>query len=257
MGFLGMNKVDKPLLETLLTSKDHRVRAAAVRVVRYMGHQLNNAQELLKNAASDKHGRVRLEAITAASWLPQAEGLGILNVARNHPLDEWMLDAFNFAETRLTGNFLEEAKEEILASHLKGADLEIFTKGKKIYETEGYCVTCHQESGTGLQKAGYPTLVGQEWVLGDEERLIKLALHGLYGPMNIMGNHYEGQVPMMAFKGLLKDDEIAAVLTYVRNSFGNKASVIDPNKVKEVREATKDRNSFYTADELLKEHPMK
>ncbi|VXB99292.1 PVC-type heme-binding CxxCH protein [Maribacter litoralis] len=253
----GMNKLDKPLLETLLTSKDHRVRAAAVRVVRYMGHQLNNAQELLKNAASDKHGRVRLEAITTASWLPQAEGLEILNVARNHPLDEWMLDAFNFAETRLTGNFLEEAKEEILASHLKGADLEVFTKGKKIYETEGYCVTCHQESGTGLQKAGYPTLVGQEWVLGDEERLIKLALHGLYGPMNIMGNHYEGQVPMMAFKGLLKDDEIAAVLTYVRNSFGNKASVIDPNKVKEVREATKDRNSFYTADELLKEHPIK
>ena len=75
--------------------------------------------------------------------------------------------------------------------------------------------------------------------------------------MNIMGNHYDGQVPMMAFKGLLKDDEIAAVLTYVRNSFGNKASVIDPNKVKEVRAATKDRNSFYTPDELLNEHPMK
>ena len=61
---------------------------------------------------------------------------------------------------------------------------------------------------------------------------------------------------MMAFKGLLNDDEIAAVLTYVRNSFGNKASVIDPDKVKEIREATKDRNKFYTADELLQEHPM-
>ena len=61
---------------------------------------------------------------------------------------------------------------------------------------------------------------------------------------------------MMAFKGLLNDDEIAAVLTYVRNSFGNKASVIDPDKVKEIREATKDRNKFYTVDELLQEHPM-
>jgi mono/diheme cytochrome c family protein len=74
--------------------------------------------------------------------------------------------------------------------------------------------------------------------------------------MNIIGNHYEGQVPMMAFKGLLNDAEIAAVLTYVRNSFGNKASVINPNKVKEVRENTKERKSFYTAEELLKEHPM-
>ncbi|MDP5060468.1 MAG: c-type cytochrome [Maribacter sp.] len=253
----GMNKVDTTLLESLLKSDDHRVRAAAVRVVRFMGHQLNNAQELMKSAAADNHGRVRLEAITAASWLPKSEGIEILEVAKNYPLDKWMQDSFSFAETRLTGNFLEENKEQILASHLKGNDLEVFAKGKKIYETEGYCITCHQESGAGLQKAGYPTLVGQEWVLGDEERLIKLALHGLYGPMNIMGNQYEGQVPMMAFKGLLKDDEIAAVLTYVRNSFGNKASVIDPNKVKEVREATKDRNSFYTPDELLEEHPMK
>lgn len=181
----------------------------------------------------------------------------ILEVARKHPLDEWMQDSFNFAETRLTGNFSEKADEKILASHLKEAELDVFAKGKKIYETEGYCITCHQEGGSGLQKAGYPTLVGQEWVLGDEERLIKLALHGLYGPLNIMGNHYEGQVPMMAFKGLLKDDEIAAVLTYVRNAFGNKASVINPEQVKQVREATKVRNSFYTPEELLKEHPMK
>ncbi|SEM18761.1 putative membrane-bound dehydrogenase domain-containing protein [Maribacter orientalis] len=253
----GMNKVDANLLEALLKSDAHKVRAAAVRVVRYMGHQLNNAVDLLKVAASDTHGRVRLEAITAASWLPRSQGMEILEVARKHPLDEWMQDSFNFAETRLTGNFSEKADEKILASHLKEAELDVFAKGKKIYETEGYCITCHQEGGSGLQKAGYPTLVDQEWVLGDEKRLIKLALHGLYGPLNIMGNHYEGQVPMMAFKGLLKDDEIAAVLTYVRNAFGNKASVINPEQVKQVREATKDRNGFYTPEELLKEHPMK
>ncbi|WP_419210985.1 PVC-type heme-binding CxxCH protein [Maribacter sp. X9] len=253
----GLNKVNAPLLEKLLKSKDHRVRSASVRVLRYMGYQLDNSLELLKNAAADEHGRVRLEAITAASWLPEKEGMEVLEVARKHPLDEWMLDAFNFAETRLTGNFMEEQNAKILASHLKGDDLTKFAKGKKIYETEGYCITCHQEGGNGLQQAGYPTLVGQAWVLGDEERLIKLALHGLYGPLNVMGNHYEGQVPMMAFKDLLKDNEIAAVLTYVRNAFGNKASVIDPEKVKEVREATKDRNSFYTPAELLEEHPMK
>ncbi len=252
----GMNKVDADLLTELSTSKDHRVRAAVVRVVRYMGHQLKNSQELLKHAASDEHGRVRLEAITAASWLPKSEGMEILEVAKQHPLDEWMLDSFNFAETRLTGNFLEKADEKILASHLKGEDLEMFTQGKKIYETEGYCITCHQESGSGLQKAGYPTLVGQQWVLGDQDRLIKLVLHGLYGPMDIMGNHYDGQVPMMAFKGLLSNDEIAAVLTYVRNSFGNKASVIKPEQVHKIREATKNREGFYTPEELLKEHPM-
>ena len=253
----GLNQVDQNLLEALLQSEDHRVRAASVRVLRYMGHQLNNSLALLKKAAGDSHGRVRLEAITAASWLPKKEGLAVLELAKTHPLDKWMKDSFSFAETRLTGNFLSNDDEEAIVSHLKGDDLEIFKKGKKIYETEGYCITCHQESGTGLQQAGYPTLVNQQWVTGDEERLIKLVLHGLYGPMDVMGNHYEGQVPMMAFKGLLKDDEIAAVLTYVRNSFGNKASVIDPKKVKEVRAATKERKDFYTPSDLLKEHPMK
>jgi mono/diheme cytochrome c family protein/glucose/arabinose dehydrogenase len=253
----GLNKVDKNLLEELLQSKDHRVRAAAVRVLRYMGHQLENSLDLMKMAATDPHGRVRLEAITAASWLPKEEGLEVLEVASKRPLDRWMEDSFSFAKTRLTGTFLDKTKEETLITTLEGEDLEIFAKGKKIYETEGYCITCHQESGTGLQQAGYPTLVNQKWVTGNEERLIKLALHGLYGPMDVMGNHYEGQVPMMPFKGLLNDEEVAAVLTYVRNAFGNKASVIKPNLVKEVREATKNRNGFYTPDELLKEHPMK
>lgn len=253
----GLNKVDKNLLESLLQSQDHRVRAASVRVLRYMGHQLDNAQELLKTAAADAHGRVRLEAITAASWLPKEKGLEILEIAGQHPLDRWMEDSYKFAETRLTGNFLDTTEEENLITTLEGEDLKVFAQGKKIYETEGYCITCHQESGTGLQQAGYPTLVNQQWVTGDEERLIKLALHGLYGPMDVMGNHYDGQVPMMPFKGLLNDEEIAAVLTYVRNAFGNKASVVQPETVQRVREATKDRNDFYTPDELLKEHPMK
>ena len=50
-------------------------------------------------------------------------------------------------------------------------------------------------------------------------------------------------------------EEVAAVLTYVRNSFGNKASVVKPDKVKKIREATKKRATMYTAPELLKEHP--
>ena len=60
---------------------------------------------------------------------------------------------------------------------------------------------------------------------------------------------------MTPFGGMLNDNEIAAVLTYVRNSFGNKASVITPDKVKAVRAATKDKQGFYSPEELLKAHP--
>ncbi|MGB3152486.1 MAG: PVC-type heme-binding CxxCH protein [Maribacter sp.] len=252
----GLNEVNEELIKEVLQSKDYRARAAAVRVLRYMGHQLENGLELLKTAAKDSHGRVRLEAITAASWMEKNQGMQVLEVAKNHPLDKWMEASYSFAETRLTGTFMEETENKLIASHLKGEDLEVFSKGKKIYETEGYCITCHQESGSGLQASGYPTLVDQQWVTGSEERLIKLALNGLYGPMSVMGNQYDGQVPMMPFKDLLNDEEIAAVLTYVRNAFGNKASVISPKKVNEIREATKNKNGFYTPDELLQQHPL-
>ncbi|MFS4415774.1 PVC-type heme-binding CxxCH protein [Maribacter sp. 2307ULW6-5] len=252
----GLNKVEAPLLRAVLSSPDHRARAAGVRVLRYMGHQLEDRLALMKKAAQDPHGRVRLEAITAASWMPPEEGLEVLALAKEQTIDRWMEDAITFAETRLNNTFMADDEEEAVVSHLKGKDLDQFIKGKKIYETEGYCVTCHQESGAGLQAAGYPTLVDQAWVTGSEDRLIKLTLNGLYGPMKVMGIQYDGQVPMMPFKDLLKDDEIAAVLTYVRNAFGNKASVISEEKVKRVREQTKDKEGFYTPDELLQIHPL-
>jgi hypothetical protein len=62
---------------------------------------------------------------------------------------------------------------------------------------------------------------------------------------------------MMGFGGLLNDDEAAAVLSYVRLSFGNNGKFISPATVKKVREATKDRINFYMTEEILKEHPLK
>ena len=66
-----------------------------------------------------------------------------------------------------------------------------------------------------------------------------------------MEKKYDGQVPMTPFEGLLNDDEVAAVLSYVRNSFGNNASVVSPEKVKMVREKIKDKEGFYRPDELV------
>jgi mono/diheme cytochrome c family protein len=72
----------------------------------------------------------------------------------------------------------------------------------------------------------------------------------------VEGKNYEGMVPMTPFEGMLNDQELAAVATYVRNSFGNKASVISPEKVKEVRAKLKGTKAFYQSKKLLKEHPL-
>ena len=70
-----MDRLDRGLLERLLQAEDYRIRAAAVRAVRYNGHVLPDQKELLEMAATDEHGRVRLEAIVAASWLSRESGL--------------------------------------------------------------------------------------------------------------------------------------------------------------------------------------
>ncbi|WP_304516864.1 PVC-type heme-binding CxxCH protein [Cecembia rubra] len=252
----GLNKVEQRLLKQLLQANDFRVRAAAVRVLRYSGHQVKDQAELLMQAVKDPHGRVRLEAIVAASWLSKEKGLPILAEAEKMPLDNWMVHAHEAAVAHINGVSVREKKEEDIKSNLKGGDLELFLIGKEIYNRDGFCSTCHQPDGRGLSASLFPPIVGTPWVLGSEERLIKLVLKGLMGPIEVLGREYPGQVPMTPYEGMLNDNEIAAVLTFVRNSFGNQASPIRPEKVKEVRASIVDKKGFYSPAELLKMHPM-
>ncbi len=251
----GLDKVDQKLLRQLLKAKDYRVRAAAVQVVRYTGHQVADQATLLMQAVKDENPRVRLVAIVATSWIGKEKGLPILAEAKKKPLDEWMIYAHETAVAHLKGENVMKKKEAAVVSTLKGAELEAFKLGKTIYSKEGYCITCHQADGKGLSASGFPPLSDQ-WVQGNEERLIKIVLKGLLGPIEVSGKQYPGQVPMTPFAGLLNDKEVAAVLTYVRNSFGNKASAITPEKVKAVRASTASQSDIYTSGKLLKEHPL-
>jgi mono/diheme cytochrome c family protein len=252
----GMNKVDSQLLRQLLKAKDFHARAAAVRVLRYTGHQIADQPELLMQSAADENGRVRLEVIAAASWLPKEKALPIEIEAGKKPLDDWMRAPFETAIAHLNGRSVTEKKGEKLATALSGEERKLFVKGRAIFAKEGFCITCHQGDGKGLPSSGFPPITGSKWVTGSQDRLIKLVLKGLQGPLEIKGKKYSGQVPMTPFGGMLKDEEVAAVLTYVRNSFGNKASAISPAKVKQVRNATKAKTGFYSPAELLKQHPL-
>lgn len=252
----GLNQIDKDLLQTILKSDDVRARSAAVRVLRYVGHQVSNQADLLMQAAKDDNARVRLEAFVAASWLGKEIGLPIVLEAGNKPLDKWMEKPHEAAVAFLNDHPVGGSTEDDVVTHLKGKERKMFVKGKEIYAEEGFCGTCHQPDGKGLTAAGFPPLSRSEWVEGDEERLIKLTLHGLMGPIEVRGKKYPGQVPMTQFGGLLNDEEMAAVLTYVRNDFGNRASVISPEKVKEVRAAVAGKTGFYSPEELLQAHPF-
>jgi mono/diheme cytochrome c family protein len=102
-------------------------------------------------------------------------------------------------------------------------------RGKKIYST--YCLSCHQADGSGVPGLN-PPLIKTTWVLGDKKRLINIVLKGMNEPIEIEGDTYEN---VMAPHAFLKDDQVADVLNYIRNSFGNKASIVSAGEVKAVR----------------------
>jgi putative heme-binding domain-containing protein len=160
------------------------------------------------------------------------------------------------------GGFVAEPEREFVAyeppSHLSEDDRKVYVRGAEIYQREAHCMTCHQAQGKGLGII-YPSLVGSPWVLGSEERLVKSVLHGLWGPMVVNGQTYDpsrGVPPMTAFRSLLQDDEAAAVLTFVRNTWGNKAPAVSPELVARVRKETASQTSFYSPDDLLVSHPL-
>jgi mono/diheme cytochrome c family protein len=122
-------------------------------------------------------------------------------------------------------------------------------KGQKI--NNSYCAACHQADGNGNPSAFIPPLAGSDWVSPkDPSRIIRIVLHGLQGPITVNGKQY-GQATMLPWRDALTDEDVAAVLTYVRSAWGNKAEPVSAALVKEIRAATKERASNFTSDELL------
>lgn len=249
----GQNAIDQELLEAALQAKDYRVRAAAVQVLRYGAHQVNRHAELLNIAAADAHPRVRMMALVAGTWLPEDSGRMVLGTVEQQPVEGWMERFVEAAPKHLTGEGLKISKgTEIIVNHLKGDDLAQFSSGWDIYHQDGSCRTCHQKGGKGLNASGFPPLKGSEWVNGDPKVLAKILLKGLIGPITVKGREYPGQVPMTPYENLLNDQQIADVMTYVRNAFGNRSSVISEEFVAGVRAEIKEEGhkGYYKAEDL-------
>ena len=115
--------------------------------------------------------------------------------------------------------------------------------GKRLFSN---CMSCHQATGRGLPPV-YPPLRGSAIVQGDPATAVKILLYGLEGKIEVDGQTYNQVMPAAPVKS---DEEIAAVLSYVRSAWGNSASAIEPAFVAKVREETKGRNRSFTAKEL-------
>jgi mono/diheme cytochrome c family protein len=142
---------------------------------------------------------------------------------------------------------------------LAGDALKAYELGREVFNRDAHCATCHQPNGQGMKDVYPPLLAKNNPWLTDDERLIKIVLKGLWGPVEVAGQRYDpskGVPPMPGFGVFLKDDELAAVISYVRQSFGNDLPAITAEQVTKIREQTKGRENFYETEEIMKEHPI-
>jgi mono/diheme cytochrome c family protein len=124
-----------------------------------------------------------------------------------------------------------------VAAPLSPAELARFDAGREVYQN--LCVACHQPNGRGLEKVA-PTLIGSEFALGSPQIPVRILLNGKEGPVGLM--------PPLG--SVLSDEQIAAVLTYIRREWGNTGAPIDGRDVGQIRPLTSGRTRPWTDAEL-------
>jgi mono/diheme cytochrome c family protein len=126
----------------------------------------------------------------------------------------------------------------------------IYPEGAALFAA--VCQTCHGEKGNGIASLG-PPLNNSEWVTEDTKRLISLVLYGLSGPIEVNGKLYEsGQMPGIAHDKSISNEEVAQLLSYIRNSWNNNAEEVHVEEVEGIRQKFQDRNSSFTVEEINK-----
>jgi mono/diheme cytochrome c family protein len=123
--------------------------------------------------------------------------------------------------------------------------VDAVAEGKRIFGAN--CAACHQSTGLGVPGA-FPPIVGSEWVTGPEQTVVRILLHGLGGPVKVKGVTYNGAMP--AWKESMSDDDIAHVITYIRQWSPNAAPAVTAATVASLRKEYEARTGPWTEAEL-------
>ena len=130
----------------------------------------------------------------------------------------------------------------------KPVEISLFDRGAKVYRNQ--CAQCHQADGNGVPGV-YPPLAGSDWVVGHPQVMARILINGLNGPIVVKGNTYNGNMPAFGPSGLaLSEKDIAAVITYVRQEWGNAASEVTEPMIGDYSALYAGRSTPWQAAEL-------
>lgn len=241
----GLKAIDQETLRQAFQDNDAAVRKTAVWIcddlVRKGDERLVQLMEFLKN---DPSADVRFQLALSLRFSKSEKAQDIIKyMLAQYPDNQMLVESQKSFENNNNARALAAKKAAAMAEE----DKKLVLKGATIFKQ--LCAICHGEDGKGVTIGGKempaPPLAGAKDVTGDPEKLIKILLHGLSGPVD--GKTYADAMPAL---GSNDDEYIASVLSYIRNDLGNKASVVKPLDVKKVREVNQGRTKNWTIKEL-------
>lgn len=246
----GLAAIKTELLASALHDEDARVRAAGLRISETLLQTNRALDSHIRGLIDDKHPDVAIQTLLSVTrgGHPQAQEISAA-IVKNHAENQTISNIANQLRARMEAMIAERKKlEEIRRRNALLADSIV--RGKAIYTT--LCVTCHGPDGKGRPNADEqglmlaPPLAGSPRVSGHRERLTRILINGLIGPVD--KKTYAGG--LMLPMGANSDQWIADVATYIRNSWGNQAPLIEGADVGRVRTASAKRAGPWTLAEL-------
>ena len=270
----GLNAVSLSAVKLGLGSSHKKVKISAISVSERLPVKDHEAMaDILAGLQSSADYELTLQLALTAGTIKSAKSLGLLKTILSSKLGgktymreavisglygrekafETLLGA-DFKDKNFLGMLKKVGKEVKVASNYSKLNKEgqsLFKKGKELFFGKATCFACHGPDAQGLPNIG-PPLVKSEWVTGSKEKLVSVLLHGLMGPIKVNGKTYNPPLPMpgLGVNPMFKDGDIAAISTYIRNHFGNKATVVTAKDVADLRKKTKGQAGPYTAKDL-------
>lgn len=254
----GLGALDESLLLEKLADPDPRLRRAAVRIAeRHLG-PTNTVPAMLaavRERANDEDLDVVLQVVRTAAYkkIPGHEEL-LRGAAKKHEKNVGIertvhahFDKIAKAKARAEKLAAERKRNELVAASM--------VRGEENYKMS--CITCHGPDGRGAPVPGVenerlaPSLIGSPRALGSDERVVRILLHGMQGPVD--GETYPGAMLPLATQS---DAWIADALTYVRRSWGNKGRAIERDTVARIRKEAGKRAQMWTLEELRPFDPI-
>lgn len=274
----GLAQLTLADIQTVLERPQWQLRAQAIAATAALASTVppQDKVDLITAYVSGRDTLLMPQAILAMATLGDLEGSASEQWTIEHPNNEYLVDAFISGLGGREESFLTKISKQLpdtttllyrrISTVVNGLKGEATTSSQRILAKrypqgvalfQNTCQPCHGEDGRGVSPIA-PPLAGSQWVTGDKQRLLALVLYGLTGSVDVAGHTYEppevsGEMPGIAHNTTIDDAELAQLLSYIRNAWGNAVGdEVLPEDLGAIRTTFGKRTEPFTQDELYR-----